>query len=409
MTVLYLDCFAGASGDMVLGALIDAGLPLDTLREGLGRLPIAGYELGVDRVPRAGITASKLRVIEETASHPAGGAPTHGHHAHRPVGEITRLVEGSTLPDTVKARAVGLFRRLAAVEARIHGVDVDEVHLHEVGALDSIVDIVGAVYGFDWFGADRIVASPLNLGQGTVDCQHGTLPVPAPATAALVEGVPVYAEGARAELLTPTGALLVTGHATSYGPVPPMTIRAIGYGAGDRDLPGRPNVLRVLVGETDDAAATRAIERVVVIQTEIDDMNPQIFGVLMERLYAAGALDVYFAAVQMKKNRPGTLVTAVARADRREALHDVLFRETTTLGVRYQEVAREALERSQVEVETPIGPVRFKVARRGDAEVNAAPEFDDCLRLASAHGLTLKDVQALAMKAYLEHRGPKEG
>lgn len=283
---------------------------------------------------------------------------------------------------------------------------IEQVHLHEVGALDSIVDIVGAVFALEWLGADQVVSSPLNLGAGTVECAHGTYPVPAPATAQLLAGVPVYSSGAPAELVTPTGALLVTEYASSYGPMPPMTIERIGYGAGDRDLPHVPNVLRVFLGET---SGTGPTERIVVVECEIDDMNPQIFGVLMDRLYAAGALEVFYAPIQMKKNRPGTLVTIVAPPERREALSDLVFRETTTIGLRYQELHRERLDREVLPVDTPLGTIRFKVARRGGRVLNVAPEFDDCARLAAERGLPVKEVQAIATKAYLDRaaqRGP---
>ena len=276
---------------------------------------------------------------------------------------------------------------------------VDQVHLHEVGALDSIVDIVGAVFGMEWLGATRIVSSPLNVGSGTVRCAHGVFPVPAPATARLLQGVPVYAGGVATELTTPTGALLVTAYAESFGPLPPMRITAIGYGAGDKDFAAHPNVLRLIVGEEENAAPS---ERVVTIECEIDDMNPQLFGPLMDRLYAAGALDVYYAAIQMKKNRPGTLVTVIAPPSRRTELSGVLFTDTTTIGVRYQEMEREPLERETRTVDTPAGAVRIKVARRAGRIVNAAPEFEDCARLAAERGLPIKDVQALAVKAWLD-------
>jgi hypothetical protein len=276
---------------------------------------------------------------------------------------------------------------------------VERVHLHEVGALDSIVDIVGAVFGMEWLGATRIAASPLNVGSGTVVCAHGVFPVPAPATARLLTGVPVYSGGADSELTTPTGALLVTGYAEHFGAMPPMRISAIGYGAGDKDFARHPNVLRLLVGDADGGAT---IERVVTVECEIDDMNPQLFGPLMDRLYAAGALDVYYAAVQMKKNRPGTLVTVVAAPGHRERIVSVLFEETTTIGVRYQEMARERLERQVITIDTPVGPIRVKVARRGGRVVNASPEFEDCAAAAARRGIPIKDVQALATRAWLE-------
>jgi uncharacterized protein (TIGR00299 family) protein len=312
------------------------------------------------------------------------------------------MIGRSALSAAAQARARELFHRLGEAEAAIHQMPLEEIHLHEVGALDSIIDIVGAVFALDWFGADRIRSSPLNVGGGMVESAHGRFPVPAPATVKLLTGVPVYSSGVQSELVTPTGALLVTGYATSYGPVPSMTIERVGYGAGDRDLPGTPNVLRVLVGESTDEPGT---EQILVLECEIDDMNPQIFGLVMDRLYGAGALEVYFAAVQMKKNRPGTLLTVLARPEQRQELSAIIFRETTTIGVRYHQVTRERLEREIVSIDTPFGPIRFKVARLGGTVVNATPEFEDCLRLASEGKAPLKDVQAAATKAYLDAKG----
>ncbi len=420
--VLYFDCFSGASGDMILGALLDAGLPLERLRSAVGSLALDGVTLEAERVERSGIGATKFRVRGAGGEHRRnhdGGHDRHGHdhhghhhhdqhrhgpdhhaHGHRGLSEICALVDRSALSAAAKNRARRLFRRLAETEADIHRRPVEEIHLHEVGAVDSIIDIAGAVFGLEWVGADRIVSSPLNVGSGTVTCAHGVLPVPAPATARLVAGVPVYSTGVEAELLTPTGALLVTDYASQYGPLPALRVRRVGYGAGDRDLPGSPNVVRVVIG--DDAAGGGGLQRVVVIESEIDDMNPQIFGVLMDRLHAAGALDVFYAPIQMKKNRPGTLVSVVALPADREALTALLFRETTTIGVRFKEMDRERLDREQVTVETPLGPVRFKVAGRGGDVVNASPEFDDCLQLAERHDLSVKVVQAIATKAYLD-------
>ena len=427
--VVYLDCFSGASGDMLLGALLDAGLPLDDLRKALGSLAVEGWTIDAARVDRAGVAATKFRLHEGGRDNPgapdAGGGATvsdrpgqlhqdhghnhdHGHdhsheddprHPHRSLEEIRGLIDRSALSGTAKARACAMFWRLAEAEAAIHQMPVEQVHLHEVGALDSIIDIVGAVYGLEWLRADAIVSSPLNVGSGTVRCAHGDFPVPAPATARLLDGVPIYSSGMQAELVTPTGALLITEFASSYGPLPAMRVGRIGYGAGDRDLAGAPNVLRMLIGE---AGGEAPGERVVVLECEIDDMNPELFGVLMDRLYAGGALEVFYVPVQMKKNRPGTLVTIIGSPDRREALSEILFRESTTIGLRFHEMTRECLERSSLTVQTGVGPVRVKVARRAGRVVNAAPEFDDCLRLASEGNLSVKEVQALAQRAYLD-------
>ena len=426
MKLLYFDCFNGASGDMILGALLDAGLPLDALREALGSLGVDDYELVADQVLRAGVSATRFRLIERGPAlavhdhhphhvgHPhAHEPPAEGHHhvlgtgdagaghahAHRSLAEILTLVDRSALSPEARRRARQLFERLAEAEAAIHQMPVERVHLHEVGALDSIIDIVGAVFAIEWFAADRVVVSPMNVGGGMVRSAHGVFPVPAPATVCLLGDAPIYSSGVQAELVTPTGALLLTGHASAYGPVPAMRVARVGYGAGARDLPGTPNVLRVLVGESTGDAA---VERITVLACEIDDMNPQIFGALMDRLYDAGALEVFYAPVQMKKNRPGTLVTIIAPLERREALAKLVFRETTTIGIRYQEMQRERLEREVVVVATPLGPVRFKVARLAGTVTNAAPEFEDCARLADERGLAIKDVQAVAVKAWLE-------
>ena len=431
-TTLYFDCFAGASGDMILGALVDAGLPMEELTAALRSLPLDHdrVPLQLSRVQRSGIGASKVTVGAEGGgvAHDHGHAHDHDHdhddhhhhahddghdhahhheHHHRGLSEICDIVDRSELSAVVKARATRLFRRLAEVEAGIHQQAVEDVHLHEVGALDSIVDIVGGVFGLEWFGADRVVSSALNVGAGTVTCAHGVMPVPAPATAKLIEGVPVYSKGPAVELLTPTGALLVTEYADTYGPMPEMRVRASGYGAGDRDPAGFPNLLRVLVGETD---ASQSTERVVVIECEIDDMNPQIFGLLMDRLHAAGALDVYYVPIQMKKNRPGTLVSVVARPEDRGRLSAIVFSETTTLGVRFVEMERECLERETVEVETPSGPVRIKVARRDGAVLNASPPSSTTAwHSAERDGVSVKIVQAMASKAYWDQAIDREG
>ncbi len=294
-----------------------------------------------------------------------------------------------------------MFQRLGEAEAAIHGMPIDSVHLHEVGALDSIIDIVGVVFAMEWIGADRIVASPLNVGGGMVHSAHGHFPVPAPATVKLLGDAPVYGGEIQQELVTPTGALIVSSYASSFGPIPHMAIERVGYGAGGRDFPSTPNVLRVLVGRELAAHDHAGEGRVTIIECEIDDMNPQIFGVAMDRLYAAGALEVFYVAVQMKKNRPGTLLTVVAPPERRAALAEIIFRETTTIGLRHYEVDRECLRREIVAVETPIGAVRFKIAWRDGRVVNAVPEFEDCARLATAQNLSVKEVQALAVTAYV--------
>ena len=395
--MLYLDCFSGASGDMILGALIDLGLPVDALNGALGSLAIEYGDITAERVSRAGVSATKFHV------HGRDAAVSDGAHKHHHLKHIVAAIRRSALKPESQEKAVALFERLAGAEAAIHNTPIEKVHLHEVGALDSIIDIVGAVYGFDWFGIDDVASSPLNVGGGMVRCAHGDFPVPAPATARLLKDVPIYGRGT-SELVTPTGALLVTGYARSFGPLPAMRLEKIGYGAGDRDPKDTPNVLRILKGEraahdeTRDASPdVRGAERIVKIESEIDDMSPQFFGPLMDSLLAAGALDVFYTPVQMKKGRPGTLVTILAPPARRQALTDVLFRDSTTIGVRYVEMSRTCLDRAVETVETPYGPVRFKIASRDGEELNAAPEFDDCARIAAERGLSIKEVQTAAI------------
>jgi len=414
LKVLYFDCFAGAAGDMILGALVDAGLPMEDLRRALGSLAVDGWDVSVDRVIKAGVSATKFRVHEH--SHARGGAGNrelgtrhqhHHDHGHHSLAEINGAIRRSSLSDGGQARAIAMFRRLAEAESAIHGIPIDKIHLHEVGALDSIIDIVGAVFAIDWFKADRIVCSPINVGSGMVRTEHGVFPVPAPATVSLLMNAPVYSSGIQSELLTPTGALILTEFASAFGPIPPMTIDKVGYGAGDRELKETPNVVRVLIGE---AEAPRTQDpgprtmKVVVLECEIDDMNPQIFGVLMEKLYAAGALEVFYSAVQMKKNRPGTLMTIVAKPEHREAMTDIVFTESTTIGIRHQELSRECLDREMVTVTTSLGAVRFKVARRDGRVLNAQPEFEDLAKLSAERGIPIKDVQALAHKAWLDRK-----
>jgi pyridinium-3,5-bisthiocarboxylic acid mononucleotide nickel chelatase len=408
----YFDCAAGAAGDMILGALVDLGLPVDTLRAELSKLALGGYRIEAGRVVRQGMAASKVDVEIGAAraeghahdhphehdhqhdhghSHDHGAKPGHGRH----LGEIVRLIEGSGLESEVKQKSVELFRRLGEAEAEVHGTTVDKIHFHEVGAVDSIVDIVGSVWGLRWLGVDRFVASPINVGGGSVRIEHGLYPVPPPATARLLRGIPVFGDG-QVERCTPTGALLVTGHVTSYGSLPPMTLSRVGHGAGTRDTADRPNVLRILVG--DDGAAGG--DRVLVLEAEIDDASPQLLGGLLEQLFELGVKDAYLTPVQMKKSRPGVLITVLAAPAQREAVEEALFRETTTLGVRRQEWDRTTLERESVSVSTPYGPVNVKVGRRGAQVYNAQPEFEDCKRAARRAGVPVKEVIAAAIVAY---------
>jgi uncharacterized protein (TIGR00299 family) protein len=429
--VAYFDCFSGLSGDMALGALLDAGLPLADLRAALGGLALGDAHVHAKKVLRAGVSATKFTVHAHKHDHeppkaPGGGhdhshdhahdhghahdqhhahdhshghdhGPGHEHGPHRSLPEIFQLIDQSSLPASSRNRAKGMFQRLAEAEASIHQMPVEQVHLHEVGAIDSIMDIVGIAFAMEWVGADRVICSPLNVGGGMVHSAHGLFPVPAPATVKLLGATPIYSGAVQKELVTPTGALIATEYASAFGPIPPMSVERVGYGAGDRDDPSTPNVFRVLIGEAADRAAG---DRVTVVECEIDDMNPQIFGVAMERLYAAGALEVFYVPVQMKKNRPGTLLTVIVPPEKLASISDVIFRETTTIGLRHYEAERECLAREIVSVETPLGPVRFKVSSRDGRIVTATPEFDDCARIAAANQLAVKDVQRIAIQAY---------
>jgi hypothetical protein len=412
---MYIDGFSGIAGDMMLAALLDAGVPLDVVQGALGSLGLE-HELAVTRVVRAGISATHIRVAPKAASRPdlqrpsAPAGDTHAHggvthtHAdgeHRTVQQIVHLIAHSNLSAAGKSRAQSMIRRLAEVEAEIHAIPVSEVHLHEVGAVDSIIDIVGVVAALEWLGIDDIVCSPLNVGGGTIAIAHGTYPVPAPATLRLLTGVPTYGGEPATELVTPTGALVVSTFAKSFGPGPAMTTDRVGYGAGTKDFPRRPNVLRVVIGERTASSAVHAgAGDVVKIECEIDDMNPQLFGPASDRLFAVGALDVFTTAIQMKKGRPGTLLTVIGRPEDRMALSDVIFRETTTIGIRFETMARETLDRRSETVSVDGGTVRIKVATRNGDVLNAAPEFDDCARLATATGRPVKTVQADALRAW---------
>jgi pyridinium-3,5-bisthiocarboxylic acid mononucleotide nickel chelatase len=377
MKVCYLECFSGISGDMLLGALVDAGVDADALRQEIAKLGIEGIEVQFERVARSNIAATNLTV---QVAH---------DHSHRSLSKIEQIISASPLAAEVKDRAIRIFRRLGEVEAAIHQVPVEKVHFHEVGAWDSIVDIVGACIGLHLLGIEKIYCSPLNLGSGTVKAAHGVMPVPAPATAALVQGLPVYSEGPAVELTTPTGAAIVATLASEFGPMPPMRISATGYGAGDHDFKDRPNLLRILIGEL--SGATEASE-VFVIEANVDDMSPQLAGYVRERLLDVGALDVTMVPVYMKKDRPGFMLSVLTKVEDRDRLGDLLFAETTTIGLRMYAAQRRVLERSWLDVDTVHGRVRIKVASENGVVRNAAPEYDDCRRIALEKGVPLKDV-----------------
>jgi len=387
MRTLYFDCFAGASGDMILGALVAAGADARALQAQLALLDVAGFELSFETVDRSGISATHALVR------------TADEKQHRHLSAILKIIANSRLGETVKARASRIFERLGEAEARVHNVPVEKIHFHEVGALDAIVDVVGACIGFELLGVERFVSSPLHVGSGTVEMAHGRFPVPPPAVVELLRDVPVYATDIKGELVTPTGAAIISTVCAEFGALPAMRVAATGYGAGTRQYKDFPNVLRVMIGETVDGAEA-ASERLFMIETNLDDASPQIVGYAMERAFALGALDCFLVPVQMKKNRPGVLISILCRAAEREALTKLLFEETTTLGVRSYEVERRALAREFVGVETEFGKINVKVGRRGDGSVsNVAPEFEDCRAAAVSAGVPLHVVEAAARAA----------
>ena len=378
--IAYFESVSGASGNMILGALLDAGLPVEVLQAELDKLSVAGFKLVVTPVMKHGISATHVNVeTEET-------------HVHRHLRHIVEILQQSDLDDAVKQDCQRIFTRLAEAEAKVHNTTLEKIHFHEVGAIDAIVDIVGAVAGLRKLGIQKVYASPFTLGTGFVTCAHGRIPVPVPATDELLQGKPVRHTDIEAELVTPTGAAILGTLAEQFGPAPAMRIDGIGYGAGTRDLP-IPNALRLFVGQIDETAMACEQDSVVVLEANIDDMNPEIYDYVFEQLLALGALDVYTTPIMMKKNRPGILLSVLTPPSLRQAATDFLLRETTTIGVRWQEMQRAKALREIVTVNTRYGEVRVKIARIGDDVVTVAPEYDDCKRLAqSLEDVTLKQV-----------------
>lgn len=389
MRIAYFDCSAGASGDMILGALVSAGLDFGHLKNELGRLGLGGYTLSRREVLKAGLAGT--HVIVELDEH---------GHSHRRLKDIEGIIERSGLKTAVKSRSIEIFRRLARAEALVHDQPVEQVHFHEVGAVDAIVDIVGAVVGLDALGIERIYSSPLHVGSGTVQCAHGTLPVPAPATAELIKEKPFYSTGVVGELLTPTGAAILTTLASGFGPIPPMRAERIGYGAGTREL-SIPNLLRLFVGPEENEASGLGTEHVAVLETSIDDMSPQIYEHVMNKMFDLGAFEVFMSPVQMKKNRPGTLLTVICGPDLAKPLAEVLMRETTTIGLRWRFEYKLRAPSEVREVQTEFGIIRCKIARIGESIINAAPEYDDCRRAAAKNGIPLKDVMEIVKRDIL--------
>jgi pyridinium-3,5-bisthiocarboxylic acid mononucleotide nickel chelatase len=392
MRTLYFDSFAGASGDMILGAMVDAGVDQNALVQQLSLLNVAGFELRFEKVKRAGLSATHAVVTIQP------------EHAHRHLSDILKIINNSSLNAAVKERASKIFARLAQAEARVHNEPVEDIHFHEVGALDAIVDVVGAAICFELLGIDEFICSPLHVGSGVVEMAHGRFPVPPPAVAELLKGVPFYSTDIKGELLTPTGAAIITTISKQYGPVPNIEVAQIGYGAGTREYESFPNVLRVFVGTTESELAS---EILLMIETNIDDVSPQIVGHVMDRAFELGALDCYFTAVQMKKNRPGVLLSVLCDVGTKDSIMQLLFRETTTLGIRSYEVDRRALARSIICVETPYGLIDVKVAQLNGQVVNEMPEFDQCRHAATRAGVPVKVVED-AVRVALANSKKKE-
>src|SRR5713101_1114647 len=447
MRIAYLECFSGMSGDMFLGALVDAGVPVKLLEDTVMALNV-GARLEVSRVDRCGITATKVDVYahgekdlprevyweqreqrghahehqpdhehahghEHSHDHPREHAKTavvreHEHSHGRSLSEIKRIISGAPISEGAKQNAIKIFEALGAAEAKIHNTDVEAVHFHEVGAVDAIVDIVCAAVGFEALGVDELICSPLNVGGGSVKCAHGDFPVPAPATVELLKGAPVYSSGIQAELVTPTGAAIVKTLAKRFAPFPEMKIGRTGYGAGTRDFPGHANVVRLTIGEAQLAlAAKTSLETITVLEANLDDLNPQVFGYVMDRLLEEGALDAFGLPVQMKKNRPGMQLTVLCRPEDASKLTELIFTETTTLGVRRREEKRQTLARKWITVATRWGDVRLKVASLNGTVTNYSPEYEDCRRIAMEHHVPLKSVMQEAVQAYLHDQRVK--
>lgn len=387
MVLAYFDCFSGISGDMTLGALVNLGVPVEWLKEQIKALPLSGFDLTAESVSQNGIAALKVNVHTEETHH------------HRNFTHIEALIQKSPLADRIKNRALLVFEKLAEAEAKVHGCDKDSVHFHEVGAIDAIVDIVGTCLGLDYLGIEAIVSSPLPLGSGFINCDHGTIPVPAPAVLELLKGVPTYGGAENKEMVTPTGAAILMGNRADFGDMPAIKVQKIGYGAGTHRMINQPNLLRVVVGEPfDQSDSSPTNERLLMVETCIDDMNPEYFGYLMEVLFAEGALDVYWTPVQMKKNRPGTLISVLCTLDSKSVVMNRLLSETTTLGVRFYEVFRQSLHRENIEVDSAFGPIAVKRIVTLDGSERYIPEFDVCRRLAQKERLPLLQVYETVLK-----------
>ena len=388
MKLAYFDCFSGISGDMTLGALVDAGCDVDHLRAELRGLQVPGWELSAEKVWKNGMAATCVKVKIED------------QQKHRSLSTILEILQRSQLARQVRECAGAIFTKLGEAESRVHDVPLEKIHFHEVGGVDAIVDIVGACIGFRALGIEKFTCSALNVGGGTAKMAHGILPVPAPATAHLLQGKPTYSNGVQRELVTPTGAAIVATLCDSFGPQPPMSVTAIGYGAGTTDLEGQPNVVRIMIGEAAEKTVAGFDEEIAVIEANLDDMNPQIYGYFLEKALAVGALDVYTTPVQMKKNRPGTLLTVLCKPQDTNALMSLVFAETTTFGARTYRAQRRILPRESLNVSTTFGDVRIKISRVNGRILHVAPEYDDCRKLAVEKNVPLQRVISEALRAY---------
>lgn len=385
MKIAYFDCFAGISGDMTLGALLDAGADESLFRRELEKLQGIEFDLRIDKVNKNGIQATNVEVV------------IGEQHHHRRLRDVVEIISASALSDAVKSRAIGIFRRLAEAEGTVHGISPEEVHFHEVGAVDAIVDIVGASVGIELLGVERIVASPLPMGHGFVEAAHGRIPLPAPATVELLKGVPVYPTNVEGELVTPTGAAIVRTLASEFGGMPPMSIHSVGYGAGKADFPF-PNTLRVLMGEMSEELPQS--HEVSIVEANIDDMNPEFYDSVFERLFKAGALDVYLTPIQMKKSRPATLLSAICPAERVDEVARTILAETTSFGVRISHAERRCLDRRWETVATKYGEVRVKIGMLDGEPVTASPEYEDCRKASEACGVPVRRVYEEAVSVY---------
>ncbi|MDO8282365.1 MAG: nickel pincer cofactor biosynthesis protein LarC [Thermodesulfovibrionia bacterium] len=415
--IAYFDCFSGISGDMILGALVDAGVSLEALKKELSKLPVSGYELKVKKVKRSGFSATKVDVVlyNPSQSPLTKGGLKGGQPSAKKWKDVQKIIKTSSLSQDIKAKGLLIFKRLFEAEAKVHGEKIQDVHLHELGAIDCIVDIFGALIGLDMLGITEIYSSPLNVGGGTVKTAHGILPVPAPATLELLKGVPIYSSGVEHELTTPTGAVIISSLSKGFMPFPDMKVSGTGIGAGGKDLKEQPNVLRILIGENTPLpllkAPTVGLDRgenfptlkkgekggfsdknITVIETNIDDMNPQVYEYVMKRLFKTGALDVWLTNIIMKKGRPGIKLTVICDDGKRDELSKVIFTETTSIGIRFYTAGREVLAREIKSVKTKFGNINVKVSSLDGKILKTTPEYDDCKKIAKKHGIPLLEV-----------------